>query len=52
MRPHLLFKPNLCQGNSMPDDQAKFFLFDRVVNVREGHSVPLGLRGTITGENN
>ena len=49
VRPHLLYKPNLFQGSSMPDDRAKHFLFDRVVNVREGFSVPLGLRGTITG---
>ncbi|MPC99840.1 5'-3' exoribonuclease 1 [Portunus trituberculatus] len=25
-------------------------MFDRVVNVREGFSVPLGARGTIIGE--
>ena len=49
VRPHLLFKPNLCQGNTMPDELSRFELFDRVVNVREGYSVPLGLRGTITG---
>ncbi len=50
VRPHLLYKPDLHQGSAMPDEAARFFLFDRVVNVREGHSVPLGLRGTITGE--
>ena len=50
VRPHLLYKPNLFQGNSMPDERAKHFLFDRVVNVREGFSVPLGLRGVITGK--
>lgn len=51
VRPHLLYKPNLYHGSSMPDDTTKFYLFDRVVNVREGYSVPLGLRGTVTGTN-
>ena len=27
----------------------KFELFDRVVNVRNGYTVPLGLHGTIVG---
>jgi 5'-3' exoribonuclease 1 len=49
VRPHLLYKPNLSQGSSLPDPDTTFRLFDRVVNVREGWSVPLGLRGTITG---
>ena len=49
VRPHLLYKPNLSQGSSLPDPDTTFKLFDRVVNVREGFSVPLGLRGTITG---
>ena len=49
VRPHLLYKPNLSQGSSLPDPETTFKLFDRVVNVREGFSVPLGLRGTITG---
>lgn len=49
VRPHLLFKPNLCKGSSLPDESTKFHLFDRVVNVREGFSVPLGARGTVTG---
>ena len=49
VRPHLLYKPNLSQGSSLPDPDTTFRLFDRVVNVREGFSVPLGLRGTVTG---
>ena len=52
VRPHLLYKPNLSQGSSLPDPDTTFRLFDRVVNVREGFSVPLGLRGTITGIHN
>lgn len=52
VRPHLLYKPNLYHGSSMPDDTTKVYLFDRVVNVREGYSVPLGLRGTVTGKQN
>jgi hypothetical protein len=52
VKPHLLFKPNLSKGGSMPDPDATFRLFDRVVNVRQGFSVPLGLKGTITGGRN
>lgn len=33
----------------MPDPLTSYELFDRVVNVREGYSVPLGLRGTVIG---
>jgi hypothetical protein len=33
----------------MPDPDTMFQLLDRVVNVRQGFSVPLGLKGTITG---
>lgn len=33
----------------MPDPDVEYKLFDRVVNVREGFSVPLGLRGTVIG---
>ncbi len=33
----------------MPDPDTVFHLLDRVVNVRQGFSVPLGLKGTITG---
>ena len=50
VKPHLLFKPNLSKGGSMPDPDSTFRLFDRVVNVRQGFSVPLGLKGTITGQ--
>lgn len=37
------------QINLMPDESSKYELFDRVVNVREGYSVPLGLHGTVIG---
>jgi len=33
----------------VPDPLTTYELFDRVVNVREGYSVPLGLRGTVIG---
>ena len=33
----------------VPDPDAEYHLFDRVVNVRESFSVPLGLRGTVIG---
>lgn len=37
------------QHGVIPDRDAEFRLFDRVVNVRENFSVPVGLRGTIIG---
>ncbi|CAM9801963.1 unnamed protein product [Lampetra planeri] len=49
VKPHLLFRPEESLGYVIPDPQAKFQLFDRVVNVRESFSVPLGLRGTLIG---
>lgn len=49
VKPHLIFKPNLSKGSNAPDPDTTFELFDRVVNVREGFSVPLGLRGTVIG---
>ena len=49
LRPHLIYKPNLSKGGSLPDPDSEFYLFDRVINVREGFSVPLGLRGTVIG---
>ncbi len=33
----------------IPDHSATYELYDRVVNVREGFSVPLGMRGTVIG---
>ena len=49
LKPHLIFKPSLFKGAGPPDQDADYRLFDRVVNVRQGFSVPLGLRGTIIG---
>ncbi|XP_053565993.1 5'-3' exoribonuclease 1 isoform X2 [Bombina bombina] len=49
VKPHLLFRPLEQQHGVIPDKDADFRLFDRVVNVRESFSVPLGLRGTIIG---
>ena len=37
------------QGALVPDSSTQYKLFDRVVNVREGFSVPFGLRGTVVG---
>jgi len=45
----MLFQPLDAQANSVPDPLTSYELFDRVVNVREGYSVPLGLRGTVIG---
>ncbi|XP_033763186.1 5'-3' exoribonuclease 1-like isoform X1 [Pecten maximus] len=49
VKPHLLFKPMVGQGNMVADPSVEFYLFDRVVNVRKGYPVPFGLRGTVTG---
>lgn len=42
-------QPLEAQSNVMPDASTVYELFDRVVNVREGFTVPLGLRGTVVG---
>ncbi len=42
-------QPELYRGNAVADPSTQFFLLDRVVNVRRGHTVPLGLRGTVIG---
>ena len=46
-KPHLLFLPNHLAGCALVEPGTIFCLYDRVVNVREGFSVPLGLRGTV-----
>ena len=49
-RPNQLFRPIHYLGYSLPDPKAKYELFDRVVNIRSGISVPLGAKGTIIGK--
>ncbi|KAG8224751.1 hypothetical protein J437_LFUL005320 [Ladona fulva] len=49
VQPHHVFKPNTRLGHLQPDRSTKYSLFDRVVNVRESYTVPLGLRGTVIG---
>nr|XP_057944195.1 5'-3' exoribonuclease 1 isoform X2 [Doryrhamphus excisus] len=49
VKPHLLFRPLEQQQGVVPDPDAEYRLFDRVINVRESFTVPLGLRGTIIG---
>uniref|UniRef100_A0A674PK61 5'-3' exoribonuclease 1 n=1 Tax=Takifugu rubripes TaxID=31033 RepID=A0A674PK61_TAKRU len=49
VKPHLLFRPLEQQQGVVPDLDAEYRLFDRVVNVRESFTVPLGLKGTIIG---
>ncbi|PSN30434.1 5'-3' exoribonuclease 1, partial [Blattella germanica] len=49
VKPHLLYKPGIQMGNIPPDPQVVHRLFDRIVNVRESYTVPLGLKGTIVG---
>ncbi|CAG0917946.1 unnamed protein product [Notodromas monacha] len=48
-KPHLVFKPSEYIGSTLPDPGTEFALYDRVVNVRESFTVPLGARGFITG---
>ncbi|KXJ17212.1 5'-3' exoribonuclease 1 [Exaiptasia diaphana] len=49
VRPYLLFRPSDYLGNILPDSNAEFQLFDRVINVKLNSAVPFGLRGTIVG---
>uniref|UniRef100_M4AV83 5'-3' exoribonuclease 1 n=1 Tax=Xiphophorus maculatus TaxID=8083 RepID=M4AV83_XIPMA len=49
VKPHLLFRPLEQQQGVVPDPDAEYRLFDRVVNIRESFTVPLGHRGTIIG---
>ncbi|KAM6989495.1 5'-3' exoribonuclease 1 isoform 2-T2 [Tautogolabrus adspersus] len=49
VKPHLLFRSLEQQQGVVPDPDADYRLFDRVVNTREGFTVPLGLRGTVIG---
>ncbi|XP_075887666.1 5'-3' exoribonuclease 1 [Nelusetta ayraudi] len=49
VKPHLLFRPLEQQQGVVADPDAEYRLFDRVVNIRESFTVPLGLRGTIIG---
>lgn len=39
----------MSSGNVAPDTNVDYQLYDRVVNVRAGFTVPLGLRGTVIG---
>lgn len=45
----LLLQPSEHLGAVLPDNDATFELFDRVVNVKLNAAVPFGLRGTIVG---
>ncbi|XP_072220368.1 5'-3' exoribonuclease 1 [Leuresthes tenuis] len=49
VKPHLLFRPLEQQQGVVADPEAEYRLFDRVINIRESFTVPLGLRGTIIG---
>ncbi|XP_053186193.1 5'-3' exoribonuclease 1 isoform X1 [Scomber japonicus] len=49
VKPHLLFRPLEQQQGVVPDPDGEYRLFDRVINVRESFTVPLGLRGTVIG---
>ncbi|XP_076269715.1 5'-3' exoribonuclease pacman [Rhynchophorus ferrugineus] len=47
VKPIFLYKPELIRGNLLPDDKMDVELFDRVVNIRNGYTVPFGLKGTV-----
>ena len=49
VRPNLLFNPYATVSYSSLDPNVMCELLDRVVNIRPGCCVPLGLRGTIIG---
>ena len=43
------FQPSEHRGTLLPDCDATFELFDRVVNIKLNATVPFGLRGTVIG---
>ncbi|XP_065061196.1 5'-3' exoribonuclease 1-like [Rhopilema esculentum] len=49
VKPFVLFKPTADFGDLVPDPTTDYYLFDRVVNVRDDGAVPMGYRGTIVG---
>lgn len=49
LKPFLLFRSTEQFGKLSPDPHTEFLLLDRVVNVQNGITVPLGLKGTIVG---
>ncbi|XP_026681598.1 5'-3' exoribonuclease 1 isoform X1 [Diaphorina citri] len=49
VKPNKLYIPKPTLDKLCPDPDTKFKLFDRVVNIRDCYTVPLGYRGTIIG---
>ncbi|KAH9508699.1 5'-3' exoribonuclease 1 [Bulinus truncatus] len=49
VKPRVVFRPLANQGSLVPDPAADFQLYDRIVVVKMGYSVPFGKRGTIIG---
>nr|XP_018918254.1 PREDICTED: 5'-3' exoribonuclease 1 [Bemisia tabaci] len=49
VKPFLLYQPVEKLDVKLPDPSTVFYLFDRVICVRESFSVPLGLKGTVVG---
>lgn len=49
IKPHLLFLPELHKSSKMPDTEAKFEMFDRVVVAKSHDKFPIGSRGTVIG---
>ncbi|KAJ8980060.1 hypothetical protein NQ317_012900 [Molorchus minor] len=47
IKPNFLYRPEIQDGTLMPDPKTETKIFDRIVNVRNGYTVPLGLKGTV-----
>ncbi|KAL1116455.1 hypothetical protein AAG570_004928 [Ranatra chinensis] len=47
VRPNLIYLPKPFLDTVGPDPSVKHHLLDRIVSVRECHTIPLGLKGTI-----
>ncbi|XP_017777725.1 PREDICTED: 5'-3' exoribonuclease 1 [Nicrophorus vespilloides] len=47
VKPHLLYKPEFQSGSLEADPTTTYELYDRVVNIRESYTVPLGHTGTV-----
>ncbi|CAG9814067.1 unnamed protein product [Phaedon cochleariae] len=47
VKPMYIYRPEVQNGTLMPDPKTETKILDRIVNVREGFSVPFGLKGTV-----
>ncbi|KAJ8916294.1 hypothetical protein NQ315_016435 [Exocentrus adspersus] len=47
VKPNFLYRSEIQSGTLPPDPKAETRVLDRIINVRSGFSVPLGLKGTV-----